>query len=137
MTNTTISREQDYYGFEAEAVAKYGTMQEAWDVKYAFDCTLNLANVALTAAIAGVKIDAKLAPSTFTVDNGIKLQYWTGIFDNASFSANAELKKSGVALSDMKTALAAIQLTTTSLSADLAKARQRVIGIKTGIEVSV
>ncbi len=137
MTDATISREQDYYAFEAEAVAKYGTMVEAWDVKYTLDINLALANVTLNAAIAGMKIDAKLAPVTFAIDNGIRMPIWTAVFENASFNAKAELAKSRIMLSEVTAAAAEIEVTTARLCSTLASVEQRVVAIKTGLEVSV
>ncbi|MGL1446812.1 hypothetical protein ACSTJA_24195, partial [Vibrio parahaemolyticus] len=60
-TTITINREKAYGAFEAEALAKFGTDLEAFELKASLDLNITAGTLALTSSLAGVKIEGKLA----------------------------------------------------------------------------
>jgi hypothetical protein len=134
VTTITINREKDYHAFEAEGTLKAGTAIESFEAKMAFDMNLS-ASLALTTALAGVKIEGKLIAITIKAEKGPKFEMFNGLsFFGRQAKAAAFLARADVLLIEAKSVLAEVDTGLMALESSVTSAKQSNVLVKTDVQ---
>ncbi len=126
----TINRELDYHAFEAEGIIKAGTAAETFEFKVSGELTVSVANVQITVALAGLKLDSKLVAPAITMDMGPKFEMFNDVqLFSAQVKGDAFKNRAEVLENDIKAVLAEIENEAVAMRTALAEQSQAFVAV--------